>query len=99
MYLARRQKAKQQGDRRSVFLRYLGEVANAVSEINGGDSEALYKNLLKVAERITSAADIRMDDRGKVIDKENYGDNVLIVEHDVEQLLSNGDENDQTKLF
>ena len=99
MYLARRQKAKQQGDRRSVFLRYLGEVANAVSEINGGDSEALYKNLLKVAERITSAADIRMDDRGKVIDKENYGDNVLIVEHDVEQLLSNGDENDQAKLF
>lgn len=99
MYLARRQKAKQQGDRRSVFLRYLGEVANAVGEINGGDSETLYKNLLKVAERITSAADLRMDDRGKVIDKENYGDNVLIVEHDVEQLLSNGDENDQAKLF
>ena len=98
MYLARRKKAKQQGDRRSVFLRYLGEVAKAVNEINGADDKALYKKLLNVAERITSAADIRMDDRGKVIDEENYGDNVLIVEQDVEQLLS-GDEDNQASLF
>ena len=39
-----------------------------------------------------------MDDRGKVIDEENYGDNVLIVEQDVEQLLS-GDEDNQASLF
>jgi len=30
MYLNRRQKVKQEGERRSVFLRYLGEVAGAV---------------------------------------------------------------------
>ncbi|MFP6649383.1 MAG: DNA topoisomerase VI subunit B, partial [Pirellulaceae bacterium] len=98
MYLARRKKAKQQGDRRSVFLRYLGEVSKAVSEINGTDDKALYKKLLKVAERIISAADIRMDDRGEIIDEDNYGDNVLIVEQDVEQLLS-GDEDNQASLF
>ncbi|MFP6751334.1 MAG: DNA topoisomerase VI subunit B [Pirellulaceae bacterium] len=99
MYMGRRKKAKQQGDRRSVFLRYLKEVASAVREINGVDEEVLYKELLNVAERITSAADIRMDDRGKIIETEDYGDNVLIVEQDVEQLLASDDEEGQASLF
>ena len=34
MYLRRRLKVKQEGERRNIFLRYLGEVATAVSEIN-----------------------------------------------------------------
>ena len=34
MYLRKRLKVKQQGERRKIFLRYLGEVATAVSEIN-----------------------------------------------------------------
>jgi len=99
MYMGRRKKAKQQGDRRSVFLRYLKEVAAAVGEINGADEEALYQKLFNVAERITSAADIRMDDRGKIIETEDYGDNVLIVEQDVEQLLASEDEEGQASLF
>ena len=99
MYMGRRKKAKQQGDRRSVFLRYLKEVAGAVREINGADEKALYEKLLKVAERITSAADIRMNDRGKIIDKEDYGENVLIVEQDVEQLLAGDEKEDQATLF
>jgi DNA topoisomerase VI subunit A len=49
MYLRRRQKVKQEGERRSIFLRYLGEVAGAVSAINGADREQLYEKLLRVA--------------------------------------------------
>jgi hypothetical protein len=43
----------------------------------------LFEQLLKVAKRKTSEADLRLDDRGKVIeDEEDFGDNVLIVEPD-----------------
>jgi DNA topoisomerase-6 subunit B len=41
MFLRRRLKVKQQADRRSIFLRYLGEVATAVSEINGVDRDEM----------------------------------------------------------
>ena len=34
MYLRRRQRVKHEGQRRDIFLRYLGEVADAVSDIN-----------------------------------------------------------------
>ena len=39
MYLRRRLRVKQEGERRNIFLRYLGEVATAVSEINAADRE------------------------------------------------------------
>jgi len=86
MYLRRRKKVKQEGERRTIFLRYLGEVAHAVSELNGTDREVLYEKLLKVARRKTAEADIKLDKSGKVIDEdaeEDYGDNVLIVDSDV----------------
>ncbi len=85
MYLRRRKKVKQEGERRTVFLRYLGEVATAVSELNGADREELYEKLLKVAKRKTAEADIKLDKSGKIVDEdadEDYGENVLIVESD-----------------
>jgi DNA topoisomerase-6 subunit B len=91
MYLRRRQKVKQEGERRSVFLRYLGEVAKAVSAINGADSEQLYEKLLRVAQRKTAEADVQLDDRGRKVESDVFGDNVLIVEPaevDAEQLLA-----------
>ncbi len=83
MYLRRRKNIKQEGERRTVFLRYLGEVANAVSDINGVSRKQLYENLLKVAQRKTREADTQLDKRGRRVegeDAELYGDNVLIVE-------------------
>ncbi len=81
MYLRRRQKVKQEGERRNIFLRYLGEVATAVSEINDVDRDKLYNNLVRVAHKKTSEADVRLDERGKVIEEEaDYGENVLIVD-------------------
>jgi DNA topoisomerase-6 subunit B len=82
MYVRRRQKVKQEGERRSIFLRYLGEVATAVSGINEAERQALYEQLLKVAKKKTATADMKLDDRGQVIEAENedFGDNVLIVD-------------------
>src|SRR5206468_7524756 len=88
MYLNRRQKVKQEGERRSIFLRYLGEVAGAVGAIQELDDKkikALYEKLLHVAKRKTAEADTKLDERGKKVsdEDEEFGENVLIVEqHD-----------------
>ena len=90
MYLRRRKRVKQEGDRRNVFLRYLGEVARAVSDINGTHREKLYSQLLRVAKRKTAEADAQYDRHGNKIDTTDteYGDNVLIVDQDPEELLN-----------
>ena len=87
MYLRRRLKVKQEGERRSLFLRYLGEVAGAVSEINQTDRQALYDRLLDVAKRKTVEADAKFDDRGRKIsdEEEDFGDNVLIIKQPDEE--------------
>ena len=51
---------KQEGERREIFLRYLGEVATAVSSIKDygeRSREELYKRLVAVAKRKTAVAD------------------------------------------
>jgi DNA topoisomerase-6 subunit B len=83
MFLRRRLKVKQEYERRAVFMRYLGEVANAVSALNGSDRDTVYANLLRVAERKTKEADARFDKHGRRIETSNeFGDNVLIVTQD-----------------
>jgi DNA topoisomerase-6 subunit B len=82
-YVRRRLRVKQQSDRRQVFLRYLGEVATAVSEINAVDRAALYEQLLSVAKKRTAEADMKLDDRGRPIEDGEalaLGKNVLIVD-------------------
>jgi DNA topoisomerase VI subunit B len=81
VYLNRRKKVRQEGERREIFLRYLGEVATAVAAIKGsGDrgKKDLYARLVEVAKKKTAVADTVMDDRGRKIEDE-LGDNVLIV--------------------
>jgi len=102
MYLRRRQKVKQEGERRSIFLRYLGEVAHAVSDINGTDQQALFNNLLKVAKRKTAEADTKLDRRGRKIEDNGnaeFGDNVLIVDQNPEDLLNSSATGPQQTLF
>ena len=82
MYMRRRLRVAQEGQRRSIFLRYLGEVAAAVSQINGVDKEKLYEQLLAVAKKKTAEADMKLDDRGRPIEDEEeleLGDNCIIV--------------------
>ena len=82
MYMRRRLRVAQEGQRRSIFLRYLGEVASAVSVINGVDRAKLFEQLLAVARRKTAEADVKLDDRGRPIEEEDdldLGENCIIV--------------------
>jgi DNA topoisomerase-6 subunit B len=82
MFLRRRLQVRHEGERRQVFLRYVGEVATAVSRINATDRQKLYDLLLETAKKRTVEADMKLDDRGKRVegDEEDFGENVIIVE-------------------
>jgi DNA topoisomerase VI subunit B len=85
IYLNRRKRVEQEGERREIFLRYLGEVATAVASIKDYSERSkkdLYGRLLNVAKRKTSEADTVLDDRGKKVDslEEEFGESVLIVD-------------------
>lgn len=87
VYLKKRQSIRQEGERRSIFLRYLNEVATACEDLCGADRESVYENLVEVARKKTATADLKLDDRGrkvaKAVDPEDeYGGNVLIVQPD-----------------
>src|SRR5688572_21491848 len=89
MYLNQRKRVEQEGERREVFLRYLGEVARAVASIKGYNdrsSNQLYRQLVELAKRRTATADAQFDDRGKKIQaaEEDFGENVLIVDPEKE---------------
>ncbi|MBN2218150.1 MAG: DNA topoisomerase VI subunit B [Pirellulales bacterium] len=101
MYLRRRRRVKHEGERRNLFLRYLGEVARATSQINQADQKWLHDQLLAVAKHRTAQADVKLDDRGRPIDEEelNLGGNVLIVDpadRIAEKINGNGDSSNQT---
>jgi DNA topoisomerase-6 subunit B len=84
MYLRRRLRVKNEGERRNIFLRYLGEVATAVSDINRTNREKLYEQLLLVAKKKTAEADVIIGEDGKPVEEEaaadDYGGSVLIVD-------------------
>jgi DNA topoisomerase VI subunit B len=84
MYVRKRLRVKQQSDRREIFMRYLKEVAGAVSDVNGVDKDGLYSQLVSVAKRVTADADMKLDDRGRKIKDDHaeldFGENVLIVD-------------------
>jgi len=95
IYLNRRNRVRQEGERREVFLRYLGEVATAVGAIKDYSDRSkkdLYGRLLNVAKRKTAEADTRLDVRGSKIESEteDFGENVLIVDQE------HGEENQQS---
>jgi DNA topoisomerase-6 subunit B len=84
VYLNRRKRVRQEGERREIFLRYLGEVAHAVATIKDyGDRprKDLYGRLVDVAKRKTAVADTQLDGEEKQHGNtaEEFGENVLIV--------------------
>jgi len=80
MYMKRREKVKHEGERRSIFLRYLGEVATAVSGVNGMNRQELFDALVLAARRKTATADVLLGEDGKPVEEgDDFGDNVIIV--------------------
>jgi DNA topoisomerase-6 subunit B len=94
VFLNRRKRVQQEGERREIFLRYLGEVASAVGMIKGLSDRGkkdLYGRLVEVAKKRTAVADTVMDDRGKKVE-EDFGENVLIIGTETD----NGEETGET---
>jgi len=83
-YLRRRQKMKKEAERRSVFERYIGEIATACHNITGTDARALFVALKKIASRKTEEADQRLDQDGQVVDTRDplEKDDDVIILHD-----------------
>lgn len=67
IYLRRRQQMRREGERRSLFERYIGEVAKACGAITGLDPAPLYEALTATAAKKTERADIEMDEEGNLI--------------------------------
>ncbi|MDR2642961.1 MAG: hypothetical protein LBC74_09220, partial [Planctomycetaceae bacterium] len=94
MYMKRRDKVKQEGERRSIFLRYLDEVAIAVSKINKFEHATLLNMLKDIAKQRTAVADIRLGEDGKPLEEndseneEDFGKNVIINEPEIENLIN-----------
>ena len=82
MYLKRRNRVRQEGERRNVFMRYLGEVATAVSAITAQIATNFTDNFSKWRKKKTAEADARYDKHGKKVEESNteFGSNVLIVD-------------------
>ncbi len=67
-YLRRRKRMAREGERRSVFERYIGEISRSCNAITGTDVDKLYKALMKQAKRKTEEADALLDDEGNPVD-------------------------------
>jgi len=67
-YVRRRQRMRREGERRSVFERYIGEVVQAIHRINPQhDPSELQGRFERVSQRITELADMALDEDGNPI--------------------------------
>jgi DNA topoisomerase-6 subunit B len=84
-YLRRRQRMKRESERRSVFERYIGEIAKACEGITGTRAEKVRDALEALAQKKTAEADNNLNDEGKVVDdggRLSNDENVIILTTD-----------------
>ena len=63
-----------------------------MSDINETDRDALYDNLLRVAEKKTAEADAKFDDRGQRVVEDLVGDDAVIIVGAEEEFSSSDDD-------
>lgn len=87
MYMRRKLRVREAGERRNTFLKYLGEIAQAVGTIEDlpdTKRSSLYEKLCELAKHRTVHADMKVNRSGKFVgaeeEEQDFGDNVLIVE-------------------
>ncbi len=84
IFIRRRKRTEREGERRSVFFRYIPEVAAALNSITGQSAKRLKDELSAIATRRTELADRELDEHGQIIKKKRKDvladDNTLIVE-------------------
>ncbi|MCC6661528.1 MAG: DNA topoisomerase VI subunit B [Phycisphaerales bacterium] len=79
-YLRKRLKMRRESERRDIFKRYIGEIAQACSAVAGTDAKVLYEALFKQAQRRTAIADAMLDDEGRTVTEDGgLDDGVVIV--------------------
>jgi DNA topoisomerase VI subunit B len=70
-YVRKRKRQKLEGERRSIFERYILDVAEAIANITGGGENAekrLIRELSEIARARTADADVELDEDGKPIE-------------------------------
>ncbi len=89
-YLRKRAKMKREAERRDIFERYIGEVAQAVAAVDGSDAKKVYDALLAQAKKRTAIADLQLDDEGKKVQEEDPADQegVIVVEPTPDELAA-----------
>ena len=97
-YIRRRKRMRREGERRTIFVRYIGEIAKACESITGNEAAPVYDALMKQAEQKTFEADQTLDEDGKVIDNDNGGrladDEGVIIRDDIERADQRTDDED-----
>lgn len=86
-FINRRKRTEREGERRSVFVRYIPEVSNALNAITGAGVKKLRDQLMALARERTELADRELDDQGRFIRKSKKrdpleDDSTVIVERD-----------------
>lgn len=88
-YLNRRKRQRYEGERRSIFERYIGEVVQACAGIRRVNTTQFEKDLLAIAKRVTARADEELDESGKLVKgrknadaalESEYGEHTVVVE-------------------
>jgi len=86
--LKRKKKQQAYVKRRDVFTRYIDEVVNATRAIKTINKETFKNNLLRLARKFTTAADMQFDEHGKIIGRSKAAreelEHTLVVELDAQ---------------
>ena len=88
VYIRKRQRAKRERDRRSVYERYIGEIAQSVHAIDPAlDAERVREGLRATSARLTALADQQFDDEGRPITAakkpppdDDLGDDTIVID-------------------